>query len=89
MKDQKLHQRLIIHRVNKDAVRSSTFKVLLENRKTRKNKSQVITELDAHVTDDDEEDDKEQVAFEETEDFKDDYLDREFDNTLENKKAKK
>ena len=62
--------------------------MLLEKRKTRKNKSQVITELDAHVTDD-EEDDKEHVAFEETEDFKDDYLDREFDNTLEIKKAKK
>ena len=63
MKNQKFQQQLIIHRVNKDAMRSSTFKILIEKRKARKDKSQSIVDLDAHITDDDGDDENDDVAF--------------------------
>ena len=70
-------------------MRSSTFKTLIEKRKSRKNKSQIIEDLDEHITDDDGDEDNDEIPFQETEDYIDDYIDRDFDNTLEVKKAKK
>lgn len=45
-------------------MRSSTFKTLVEKRKSRKNKSQIIEDLDKNITDDDDDDEnKDEVAF--------------------------
>lgn len=38
-------------------MRSGTFKLLIEKRKARTDKSQVIEDLDAHITEENEEED--------------------------------